>query len=78
MGGPLAQTNPMYTPNLDINPASKAPANFVAPNYQSANNNATSSIALFKIPSSATNSLYVDGKIFFICKKPKTHRLLLF
>ena len=71
MGGSLGPNNTIYTSNLDLNSASKAPiaslgnSNFVPPNYQGGSNNATntSSIALFKVPSSATNSLYVDGKI---------------
>ena len=64
--GPLnPNNNPIYTPNMDINPPSKTSlgnSNFLGPNYQGSNSSNTNSIALFKIPSSATNSLYVDGK----------------
>lgn len=65
--GSLNNNNPLFTPNLDINPSSKnniaslGNSNFLAPNYQSGNSSTNNSIALFKIPSSATNSLYVDG-----------------
>ena len=68
MIGPLNTSNPLYTPNIDINPSSKnniaslGNSNFIPPNYQNANSSNNNSIALFKIPSSATNSLYVDGK----------------
>lgn len=69
--GPIIQGNLTYPNNMEINPSSAIKnnilsnnANFIAPNYpnpNASNNNNTNSIALFKIPSSATNSLYVDG-----------------
>lgn len=73
--GSLNNNNPLFTPNMDINPSSKnniaslGNSNFLAPNYQSGNSSTNNSIALFKIPSSATNSLYVDGKSNQIIKK---------
>ena len=75
--GPLNSNNPIYPPNMDINTPSKnnniaslGNSNYIPPNYQGLNSSNSNSIALFKIPSSATNSLYVDGKNEFIMKIP--------
>lgn len=64
MMGPMMQANIAYPNNIDPSANIKMSnnPNFIPPNYSnSSNNNNTNSIALFKIPSSATNSLYVDG-----------------